>query len=234
LISDIDLNPASGKNMAANKYKVIIFDWDGTLVDSTARIVDSMQIAAASVEMPTLTDYAIQQIIGLGLPEALRKLWPQITATELELMRTHYSANFSFHSNVHVDFFPSAHDFFAELQSLGYILAVATGKSRKGLDEMLDSMAVRDVFKITRCADETTSKPDPHMLNEILAELSLTSERALMVGDTSFDLDMAKAINMDSVGMTHGAHESEILVASGAKTLCHDLNDLLEWIKTNG
>lgn len=216
------------------KYKVIIFDWDGTLVDSTARIVDSMQIAAASVELPTLTDHAIQQIIGLGLPEALKRLWPQITPTELELMRTNYVANFSFHSDVHVDFFPSAHDFFAELQSLGYILAVATGKTRKGLDEMLDGMAVRDVFKITRCADETTSKPDPHMLNEILAELNLTSAQALMVGDTSFDLDMAKAVSMDSIGMTHGAHDSDVLLASGAKALCASLNDLLDWIKKNG
>lgn len=216
------------------KYKVIIFDWDGTLVDSTARIVDSMQIAAARVELPTLTDHAIQQIIGLGLPEALKRLWPQITPTELELMRTNYVANFSFHSDVHVDFFPSAHDFFAELQSLGYILAVATGKTRKGLDEMLDGMAVRDVFKITRCADETTSKPDPHMLNEILAELNLTSAQALMVGDTSFDLDMAKAVSMDSIGMTHGAHDSDVLLASGAKALCASLNDLLDWIKKNG
>lgn len=216
------------------KYKVIIFDWDGTLVDSTARIIDSMQIAAASVELPTLTDYAIQQIIGLGLPEALKRLWPHITATELELMRTHYSANFSFHSEVRADFFPSAHDFFEELRSMGYLLAVATGKTRKGLDEMLDGMAVRDVFEITRCADETTSKPDPHMLTEILSELNLSSSQALMVGDTSFDLDMAKAINMDSVGMTHGAHENDVLLASGAKSLCTSLNDLLNWIKDNG
>ncbi len=217
-----------------NKYKVIIFDWDGTLVDSTARIVDSMQMASVEVGMPQLSDHAIQQIIGLGLPEALKKLWPLISEQQLQQMRALYSANFSTHSDVHVDFFPQAHDFFEELNSLGYVLAVATGKTRKGLDEMLDGMSVRDVFSITRCADETTSKPDPHMLEEILAELKLTNTQALMVGDTSFDLDMAKAIGMDSVGMTHGAHESEILVASGAKALCHDLNDLLDWIKVNG
>ena len=217
-----------------NRYKVIIFDWDGTLVDSTARIVDSMQMASVEVGMPQLSDHAIQQIIGLGLPEALKKLWPLISEQQLQQMRALYSANFSTHSDVHVDFFPQAHDFFEELNSLGYVLAVATGKTRKGLDEMLGGMSVRDVFSITRCADETTSKPDPHMLEEILAELKLTNTQALMVGDTSFDLDMAKAIGMDSVGMTHGAHESEILVASGAKALCHDLNDLLDWIKVNG
>lgn len=217
-----------------NKYKVIIFDWDGTLVNSTARIIDSMQLSATTVEMPTVADQAIQQIIGLGLPEALKILWPQITATELELMRTHYSQNFSFHSDVCADFFPNALTFFAELHAMGYTLAVATGKTRRGLDEMLEGLSVREVFQITRCADETTSKPDPHMLNEILDELSLLSSEALMVGDTSFDLDMAKEIKMDSVGMTHGAHSNKILLASGAKALCHDLNHLLKWIETNG
>jgi len=224
----------ANKIMRKNKYSVIIFDWDGTLVDSTARIVDSMQLASSSVGLPSLTDYAIQQIIGLGLPEALKRLWPEILDNQLQQMRVKYSANFSHHSTVHVDFFPQAHEFFEELHSLGYVLAVATGKTRKGLDEMLDGMRVRDVFDITRCADETTSKPDPHMLREILTELELSSEQALMVGDTSFDLDMAKNINMDAVGMTHGAHESSILLASGAKALCHDLNELLDWIKKNG
>jgi phosphoglycolate phosphatase len=220
--------------IGASRYQVIIFDWDGTLVDSTARIIDSMQLAATRVGMPKLADYAIKQIIGLGLPEALKKLWPAISDDQLLQMREYYSANFSVHSHVDADFFAQAHVFFEELQRLGYVLAVATGKTRKGLDEMLDNMAVRDVFAITRCADETTSKPDPHMLKEILTELKLTSEQALMVGDTSFDLDMAKAINMDSVGMTHGAHEREILMASGAKSLCHSLTDLLHWIKKNG
>jgi phosphoglycolate phosphatase len=220
--------------MRKNKYSVVIFDWDGTLVDSTARIIDSMQMAAIKVGMPKLTDHAIQQIIGLGLPEALEKLWPGISSEQLQLMRRLYSANFSIHSDVHADFFPQAHEFFEELRCFGYILAVATGKTRKGLDEMLDGLAVRDIFAITRCADETTSKPHPHMLEEILTELKLTSEQALMVGDTSFDLDMAKAIGMDSVGMTHGAHESDILLASGAKFLCHSLTDLLDWIKKNG
>ena len=216
------------------KYKVIIFDWDGTLVDSTARIVDSMQMAARSVGMPEISDFAIQQIIGLGLPEALRQLWPAINEDQLQQMRSHYPANFSARSDVPADFFVNARELFAELQRLGYLLAVATGKTRRGLDEMLDGLNVRDVFTITRCADETRSKPDPLMLSEILAELGLTSAQALMVGDTSFDLDMARAINMDSVGMTHGAHASEILLSSGAKALCHDLNDLLEWIKLNG
>ena len=217
-----------------NKYKAIIFDWDGTLVDSTARIVDAMQMAIVENAMPVLTDHAIQQIIGLGLPEALKVLWPDITAAQSLQMQKSYVANFSHHSKISVDFFNQAHEIFEQLKQRGYVLAVATGKARRGLDEMLDGMDVRDVFDITRCADETASKPDPKMLQEILNELNITHQQALMVGDTSFDLDMAKNINMDSIGMTHGAHESKILTASGAKALCHDLTDLLDWIKKNG
>jgi len=217
-----------------NKYKAIIFDWDGTLVDSTARIVDAMQMAIVENAMPVLTDHAIQQIIGLGLPEALKVLWPNITDAQSLQMQKCYVANFSHHSKISVDFFDQAHEIFEQLKQLGYVLAVATGKTRRGLDEMLDGMDVRDVFDITRCADETASKPSPIMLQQILNELKITHSQALMVGDTSFDLDMAKNINMDSIGMTHGAHESKILTASGAKALCHDLTDLLDWIKKNG
>jgi phosphoglycolate phosphatase len=217
-----------------NKYKAIIFDWDGTLVDSTARIVDAMQMAIVENAMPVLTDHAIQQIIGLGLPEALKVLWPNITDAQSLQMQKCYVAKLSHHSKISVDFFNQAHEIFEQLKQLGYVLAVATGKTRRGLDEMLDGMDVRDVFDITRCADETASKPDPKMLQEILNELNITHQQALMVGDTSFDLDMAKNINMDSIGMTHGAHESKILTASGAKALCHDLTDLLDWIKKNG
>ncbi len=217
-----------------NKYKAIIFDWDGTLVDSTARIVDAMQMAISENIMPALTDHAIQQIIGLGLPEALKVLWPDITDAQSLQMQKCYVANFSYHSKVGVGFFAQAHEIFEQLKRLGYVLAVATGKTRRGLDEMLDGMDVQNVFDITRCADETASKPNPKMLQEILSELNITHQQALMVGDTSFDLDMAKNINMDSIGMTHGAHESKLLTASGAKALCHDLNDLLDWIKKNG
>ena len=217
-----------------NKYKAIIFDWDGTLVDSTARIVDAMQMAIVENDMSSLTDHAIQQIIGLGLPEALKVLWPDITDAQSLKMQKCYVANFSHYSDVDVGFFAQAHEIFEQLKQMGYVLAVATGKTRRGLDEMLDGMGVRDVFDITRCADETASKPSPRMLQEILRELNITHQQALMVGDTSFDLDMAKNIDMDSIGMTHGAHESKILTASGAKALCHDLTDLLDWIKKNG
>ena len=216
------------------RYKAIFFDWDGTLVDSTGRIVDSMQRAAQYVGMPALRDHAIRQIIGLGLPEALKVLWPDITSDQLKVMAKEYSANFSHHSEVEADFYAHAKELLAELKQVGYKLAVATGKTRKGLDEMLDGMKVRGLFDTSRCADETSSKPDPHMLEELLSELNISSSEALMVGDTSFDLEMALAINMDSIGMSHGAHDDEVLLACKPRALCHSLQDLLSWIKTNG
>lgn len=218
----------------SKKYRVIIFDWDGTLVDSTGRIVDSMQMAADTVGLPKLSNSDIKHIIGLGLPEAIKLLWPDIIDDQLQKMRSLYADNFSNHSHVPTDFYPQARRLFEELNVLGYDLAVATGKTRRGLDEMLDRMDVKDIFTITRCADETISKPDPLMLNEILKELNLTSGQALMVGDTSYDLDMAKSIGMDAIGMTYGAHGHEILQASGAKALCHNLLEFLNWIKKNG
>lgn len=217
-----------------NKYQIIIFDWDGTLVDSTARIVDSMQMAADTVGLPRLEGHVIQQIIGLSLPVAIKQLWPQITTPQLDEMCTLYADNFTHHSKVVADLFPFAHSLFQQLRDAGYILAVATGKTRRGLDEMLTGLQVEDEFAITRCADEALSKPDPMMLKQILAELGLDYQQALMVGDTSFDLDMAAAIGMDSIGMSHGAHADEILLASGAKALCRDLPELLSWIKRNG
>jgi len=216
------------------KYKAIFFDWDGTLVDSTGRIVDSMQRASQYVGMPPLSGQAIRQIIGLGLPEALKTLWPDITDEQLAVMVKEYSANFSHHSEVEADFYAHAKELLIELRELGYQLAVATGKTRKGLDEMLDGMQVRELFDTSRCADETSSKPDPHMLEELLQELNINSSEALMVGDTSFDLEMALAINMDSIGMSHGAHDDEVLLSCKPQALCHSLQDLLNWIKTNG
>lgn len=214
-------------------YQVIIFDWDGTLVDSTGRIVDSMQRAARDIGLAEVPDSAVQNIIGLGLPEAIKTVWPDIHADQLPVMSAAYAHYFVVDSQVGMDFFPEARDMLERLR-INYRLAVATGKSRKGLDRMLDDMAIRHCFDITRCADETKSKPNPQMLKEILVELDLQPEQALMVGDTSYDLDMAKAIGMDSVGMSHGAHDESVLLACGPRAICHSIQELELWIGTHG
>lgn len=221
------------------KYKLVIFDWDGTLVDSTGRIVDSMQQASAEVGLPVVPDSAVQNIIGLGLPEALQTVWPQINTTQLAQMTQVYARNFVYDSKVAMAFFDGVAELFADLKGAGRQLAVATGKSRKGLNRMfaelqIDGRPVGEQFCASRCADETRSKPDPLMLQELLDELNVPAESALMVGDTSFDLDMANALNMDSIAMSHGAHDNDVLRHCQPKALCHSITELNQWIKQNG
>ena len=211
-------------------YELIIFDWDGTLADSTGRIVDSMQKAGRLVGLPELSDAAVQNIIGLGLPEALLVLWPDITDEQMTMMREAYARNFVYDSQVQMSLFDGAEAMLKRLQKAGLLLAVATGKSRKGLDRLLHDLSLGHYFAATRCADETLSKPDPLMLNELLTQLSIPAGRALMVGDTTYDLDMARAAGVDSVAMGHGAHEDEVLLASGPKVLCHSITELENWI----
>ncbi|WP_221795049.1 HAD-IA family hydrolase [Oceanobacter mangrovi] len=212
------------------RYELIVFDWDGTLADSTGRIVDSMQLAGRLVGLPAISDAAVQNIIGLGLPEAIRTLWPDIKADQLDVMRDAYARNFVYDSQVKMQLFDGAEQLLASLQSQGKLLAVATGKSRRGLDRILDDLKLGHRFVITRCADETRSKPDPLMLREILAELNVAPEEALMVGDTTYDLDMAAAAGVDSVGMSHGAHEEDVLWVSKPKQIFHSLAELHDWL----
>lgn len=216
------------------RYKLIIFDWDGTLVDSTSRIVDSMQQAAREVGLPSIPDKAVKHIIGLGLPEAIRTLWPNIEEQQLNELSQQYARLFVSDSSVEMSLYTGAKDFLKELMLRGFILAVATGKSRKGLDRMMREMKLGHLFAITRCADETHSKPDPLMLNEILESLGVAAHEALMVGDTSFDLDMANAANVDAVAMSHGAHDLSRLQNSKPVAVCHNINELRDWIITNG
>lgn len=221
------------------RYELIIFDWDGTVVDSTGRIVDSMQQAGRELDLPAVPDSAVQDIIGLGLPEAIRTVWPGIDDARLEKMIPVYGNNFVSQSLVAMDFFADVDVLFRTLRDAGRQLAVATGKSRKGLDRMfrelqIDGRPVGEQFVASRCADETISKPDPLMLNELLQELNIPVEAALMVGDTSYDLEMANAAGMDSVGMSHGAHDDAVLLRCKPQALCHNIQELNEWIKNNG
>lgn len=217
-----------------SNYKLVIFDWDGTLVDSTQRIVDSMQQASREVGLPALPDAAVQNIIGLGLPEALQTLWPGIAGEQLAGMTRVYARYFVSDSQVGMGFFEGAVEFLQGLLQRGYLLAVATGKSRKGLDRMLRDLHVGHLFAATRCADETRSKPDPLMLHELLAELSVAPHEAIMIGDTTYDLDMAAAAGVAAVAMGHGAHDEQQLLACRPLTICHSMRELNDWMLRHG
>lgn len=218
------------------KYQAIIFDWDGTLVDSTARIVESMQCALKDMGLEWRSEYEVKQIIGLGLPEAIVDLWPclLIESEEVQLMRERYNYHFISDKRPNVAFFEFATEMLTQLKDSGLSLAVATGKSRAGLDNAFKELKAGSYFTESRCADETRSKPHPLMLEQLSESLGIEPCAMLMVGDTQFDLDMAHAAGIDSIALAHGAHAREKLLGSYPLAVVDDLPALLEWLKSVG
>lgn len=191
---------------------LLIFDWDGTLIDSTRKITHCVQQAAKAVGLPVLSHSKTKSIIGLGLPEAIQTLYPEADADSREQLRVAYSDLFlSSDQNNSCELYDGVAAGLQQLKNQGHTLAVATGKSRQGLNRVLSSFDWLDFFAATRCADETASKPNPLMLHQLLNELDTPVEQALMIGDTTFDLAMAKKAGMRSIGVSYGAHPVENL-----------------------
>jgi len=216
----------------AKRYDLIVFDWDGTVMDSTAVIVNSVQAACRDLNLPIPSDEAARYVIGMGLEQALRHAVPDapeaMYAPLVERYRHHYLAQ----DNV-IALFDSARETIVELHEAGYWLAVATGKSRNGLTRALQSSGLGEYFHATRTADQTFSKPHPAMLLEIMDELGVEPERALMVGDTTHDLQMAINAGVDALGVTYGAHPVEPLRALQPLALLHDFAELRAWLAAN-
>lgn len=194
------------------KPRLLIFDWDGTLMDSERQIVLCMQRAAASLELVVPTDSAVRAIIGLGLPEAILALFPQHEKPLRDAIKNAYAAQFVAEAAGRSELFSGARELLLQLRQQGYLLAVATGKSRAGLNRVLAQVGWQRFFDATRCADETVSKPHPAMLHAILAELAVPAADAIMIGDTSFDVEMAARAPMRSIGVDYGAHERAALL----------------------
>jgi len=211
------------------QYELIIFDWDGTLMDSVPRIVSCMQAAALEAEWGALTAAEVEDIIGLGLPEAIAQLCPGILPTQAERLRERYAHHFVQADTTPMAFFSGVEAHIARLRGHEQQrLAVATGKSRRGLDRIFAETGSGAWFHASRTADETRSKPHPQMLSELLAELAVPVERALMVGDTEYDLEMARAMGMDRVGVSYGVHTSERLAMSEPKWIAHSVDELFD------
>ncbi len=206
---------------------MIIFDWDGTLCDSAGHIVHALQAAAVEVGVAAPTDAAARDIIGLGLPQALARLFPQMAAALREDMAAAYARHYIASEEAPPALFPGALDLLTGLQARGRELAVATGKSRRGLDRILAIHGLENVFHATRCADETRSKPDPLMLHELLAERGVAHGDAIMVGDTEYDLEMASNAGIASVGVSFGVHSAERLRAHRPVAIIDTLSELL-------
>jgi len=214
------------------KYRLLIFDWDGTLIDSQARIVSSFQGATRDLGLRIPSDESVRDIIGLGLPEAILKVMPECNATTRELIRQGYSRHYLEVDQTPTALFDGAFDGLGLLKLYGYRLSVATGKSRRGLDRVLADTELVGHFELTKCADETASKPDPLMLHEILEETGLAAEEVLMIGDTSYDLEMARRAGIDRVAMSYGVHEvSDLQVFEPLQVFDH-FNELVDWLRS--
>jgi len=204
-------------------YKLVIFDWDGTLMDSVARIVSSMQSAAKTVDLPIPLAHDVKQIIGLSLPVALKQLFSSITAKQIDEMLVQYKYQYIEGDKTPTPLFDNAKNLLTLLRENNKLLAVATGKGREGLNRVLQVSNTSDLFHTTRCAGEMPSKPDPQMLYSILSEFDIAPHEALMIGDTSHDLKMAKNAGVDSIGVTFGVHNKQVLEQYQPKAIVDSL-----------
>jgi len=211
------------------RYDLIAFDWDGTLFDSTALIVRCIQQSCRDIGVPVPDDERASFVIGLGLHDALQHAVPGLEAErypELGLRyRHHYLA-----SQHQISLFDGTLDMLRALKNRHHWLAVATGKSRRGLDEALGTTQMRGLFDASRTADETFSKPHPRMLQELMAEFGVDAERSLMIGDTTHDLQMAGNAGVASVAVSYGAHDAQALEDLEPLFIAGSTADLHNWL----
>jgi phosphoglycolate phosphatase len=214
----------------ANRFELIVFDWDGTLMDSAGAIVACIQAAAVDMGFSPPSEERARHVIGLGLHEALRYALPELDESRHDAMADRYRHHYLSQDH-ELKLFDGAADMVRDLAVDGYLLAVATGKSRKGLDRALEVSGLGDCFHATRCADECHSKPHPQMLEELMNELAVPPRLTLMVGDTTHDLEMADNAGVASLAVVYGAHEREILERLSPLHCASSMSDLAVWLK---
>ena len=219
--------------MSKLNFDLIAFDWDGTLFDSTAIITRCIQEAVRDVGGTVPTQEAASYVIGLGLKQALAHAAPDVPPEKYALLGERYQHHYALHVS-DLSFFDGAIDMLHALKAKGHRLAVATGKSRRGLDESLKSVALKGLFDASRTADETAGKPHPKMLNELLAQFAVPAGRLLMIGDTTHDLQMAVNAGCPSVGVSYGAHDTASFAALGPRHIAHSVRELHDWLLVSG
>ena len=194
-----------------NRFDLIIFDWDGTLINSIDWIASCLQHAATQCDLPVPDYQTAKNVIGLSLKKGMEALFPEVDEqTHLQLAAS-YSQQYFSKKTSQDDLFPGVYEMLVHLKETGYQLAVATGKTRAGLQEALQATGTEALFCITRCADETASKPDPRMLHEIIEHTRTAKERVLMIGDSIHDLQMALNAPISAIAVSCGAHSAEVL-----------------------
>lgn len=210
------------------QVKVVIFDWDGTLVDSVEHIADSLHQAATDLGYPARERGAYRDIIGLGMVEALEALYPGISREQMNAIREGYARYFFAKVTTPQNVFAGMAEVLVDLRGAGRGCAVATGKSRRGLDGALVSSGLGPHFDLTRCADETRSKPDPAMLHDIIRHYGIQPAEAVMIGDTRYDMEMAQRIGMPAIGVEWGVHKRDVLGRYQPHAVVDSVADLRE------
>jgi phosphoglycolate phosphatase len=221
-------SPAS-TSACALAFDLIVFDWDGTLFDSTANIVRSLQEACADLGLRRPTHQEAAYVIGLGLGEAMRHLAPKLTEAVYSDLVQRYSHHYRSLQDA-LTLFPGAVEMLQALKTRGHALAVATGKTRVGLDQALAHVELKNMFDATRTADETFSKPHPRMLQELIETLGVTPKRTLMIGDTTHDLQLARNAGTPSVAVSYGAHEPSVFHEFTPRFIAHSVAELEQWL----
>ena len=214
----------------SRRFDLIVFDWDGTLSDSTGRIVDAMQDAISELGLPQRQNHEIATLIGLGLWEALAVLFPEHSREQLEPQLLAYQRRRGPARFEQAPLFPQVEATLSQLAGEGVTLAVATGKGRQGLETALDASGLRHFFQATRTVDEAPSKPAPDMLEELLWETDTPAERALMIGDSEYDLAMARNARVASVGVLCGVHDAQTLRRCEPLGLLPHVAELPAWL----
>ena len=211
------------------EFDLICFDWDGTLFDSTGIITRCIQQAVVDVGGARPTDEAASYVIGMALMPALAHAAPDVPKDKYPLLGERYRHHYLAHQN-DISLFDGVLPMLAELKARHHWLAVATGKSRVGLDNLLATRDLKGIFDASRTADETAGKPDPRMLNELMRQFGTEPERTLMVGDTTHDLQMARNAGCASLGVSYGAHPPSEFEALGPRAVLHSAQALRQWL----
>ncbi len=213
------------------EHELIIFDWDGTLMDSIAKIVRCFNAALEDAGVSGPGEDAIRHVIGLGLGEAVAELLPAADAATRGDVVERYRQHFLHLDRTGMELFPGVRAGLEDLSAQGYLLAIATGKARRGLERVLRDTGTARLFCATRCADEAFSKPHPKMLEDILEQTGLTAGQALMVGDTTYDMQMARHAGMDGLAVTYGVHGRELLAQHGPLACLDSFTEVHAWLR---
>jgi phosphoglycolate phosphatase len=213
-------------------YDLVVFDWDGTLMDSTRVIATSLQAACRDVGTPVPSDSEALFVIGLNMADTFERVAPGLDARAQRLLAERYRHHFLAREH-ESPLYEGVHEMLAELHGRGRRLAVATGKARRGLDRALDATGLRRWFEATRCADDGFAKPHPGMLLMLLEMTGVEPHRTLMVGDTTHDLELAANAGVDAVAVSYGAHPEELLATRPALARCATVADLRRWLGEN-